>query len=214
MFANNNLGYNYAEVLNERCLFSVFNSLINKSYTIDTKFEQRGIGDYIEGLVVEEALINYPAYFVKRSSKKSTEDFALDVGDITHFVDIKTHDIHSTFSMPNLTAVDKLAALYSDAKKSIQLHYLFVSYTLLNGVLTIKDVKVCRPHNLSWKYLNVANLGNGQLQIKNMHKVKIDYTINKQKWFRDFINKVVDFKYKTIDKMLNSIDMWSTLDVK
>ena len=196
----------HAKALRDRTMFKPFLDLKGSNYSIDKKLQQRGVGDFIEGLCVEVATVNYPFEFRARTSVKSTEDFSLVCDGVLNFIDIKTHNVNKSFCMPNLTAVERLKDIYSLDRTCM--HYIMVDYTLVNGVLTITNVHHCMPHNLPWNNLAIANLGLGQLQIKNMHKLKIDYTLDKMEWFEEFKFAVLDFKHKLIEKTRRSIFDW------
>ena len=187
-------------------LFSNIMRLEGSVYNVDKGLEQRGIADVIERIITN-CYKNHPvaAKFEKRSSKKSTEDYALLDTKTRHLVDIKSHDVNGTFCMPNLTSIEKLDKLY---EQDIKLHYVIVKYSFVNGLLTLLYVNHCRPHNLPWSNLSIANLGLGQLQISNMHKFSIDRTISKKQWLNTYHHKIVDFKYKLLEKTIDAIKKW------
>jgi len=190
-----------------------FRELIDQSYDIGTKLNQRGIADYIEAVVIEKAQQLYGKCCVLKSSKKGMEDLSIISSTGVSLIDVKSHNIDSDFSMPNLTAIEKLVKLYK-CQYNTEFYYLFIEYNVVDDIVTILDINLCQPHNISWECLSIANLGLGQLQIKDMSKLQLDFSLDKNTWFSVFISKVVAFKYKTAEKLLASIDRWESLDVK
>jgi hypothetical protein len=54
-----------------------------------------------------------------------------------YVVDIKTHNLTTSFIMPNLTSVERLARFYGDSKNYFVL--LLVSYTIQDELLLFKE---------------------------------------------------------------------------
>ena len=78
--------------------------------------QQRTVGDLVEHKVLEILnSCNSELISEKKQarSKKSIEDITLISNGITYYIDPKTHDKDSDFSMPNLTAITKLKKLFS-----------------------------------------------------------------------------------------------------
>ncbi len=104
---------------------------------------QRTVGDLIENKI-SDILFNSTSELIteKREprSKKSIEDVTLVSGNVLYYVDPKTHDTNSDFSMPNLTSIDKIKKLFSSDEQ--ELIYVFVSYELNDGMVVISDIKV------------------------------------------------------------------------
>ena len=187
-------------------LFGPLLALKGSMIEIDSKLQQRGIADILESTCVDRARKLYGDFFVDRSSNKSTEDFILNIEGITYIIDVKSHDIDKTFSMPNLTAIEVLRNIYQTT--STVLFYLLIDYKIIKNDVLVTDVHICAPHHISWDSLQIANLGRGQLQIKCMRDLKIDYTQSAPKWFATFVSEVIDFKYNLIDKLTKSLELW------
>ena len=187
-------------------LFSPLLSIKGSVIEIDPKLEQRGIAEVIEATCVEIAKELYGDTFIRKSSRKSVEDFIVKLGDIRYIVDVKAHDLNGSFSMPNLTAVEIIRKIYNNP--ITKLYYLVLDYVAEGAYATITDVKICAPHDIQWNSLQVANLGKGQLQVKHMDDLLLDYTQDRERWLSTFVKEVVRFKHNLIDKITKSLEEW------
>jgi hypothetical protein len=171
--------------------------------------QQRTVGDLIENKV-SEILYSSTSELIseKRAprSKKSIEDVTIVSNNVTYYIDPKTHDINSDFSMPNLTSVDKIKKLF--LTKNQELIYVFVSYDLDDGIVIIGDIKVFFIWELDISILGVGALGKGQLQIKNANKDLVFTNKGKQEWYSDFKKLVQEYLKKQINKINKQILEW------
>jgi hypothetical protein len=171
--------------------------------------QQRTVGDLIENKV-SDILYSSTNKLIseKRAprSKKSIEDVTIISNDVTYYIDPKTHDINSDFSMPNLTSVDKINKLFLNKNK--ELIYVFVSYDLDNGIVIIDNIKVFFIWELDISILGVGALGKGQLQIKNANKDLVITNKGKQEWYSDFKKLVQEYLKKQIIKINKQILEW------
>jgi hypothetical protein len=171
--------------------------------------QQRTVGDLIENKI-SEILYNSSNELISEKlaprSKKSIEDVTLVSNGVTYYIDPKTHDINSDFSMPNLTSIAKIKKLFSSENKD--LIYVFVSYSLDNNIIIIDSVKVFFIWELDISILGVGALGKGQLQIKNANKELIFTNKGKLEWYSDFRGLVQEFLKKQINKVNKQILEW------
>ena len=65
-----NIDINYSEALQYMRVFNAFFSLKDTKYKINKHLQQRGIGDFIEGIVIDLAKQIFPNEFRERMSKK------------------------------------------------------------------------------------------------------------------------------------------------
>lgn len=170
---------------------------------------QRTVGDLIENKI-SEILFNSDSELIteKREprSKKSIEDVTLVSGGVLYYIDPKTHDTNSDFSMPNLTSIDKIKKLFSSNEQ--ELIYVFVSYGLDNGMVVISDIKVFFIWELDISILGIGALGKGQLQIKNANNELVFTNKGKEEWFEDFKKLVQEYLKKQITKTNKQILEW------
>ena len=171
--------------------------------------QQRTVGDLIESKV-SEILKNTSSDLITEirapRSKKSIEDVTLVSSGITYYIDPKTHDVNSDFSMPNLTSIEKIKKLF--LKNTEELVYVFVSYRIQEGVINIVDVKVFFIWELDISILGIGALGKGQLQIKNANESLVFTSKGKEKWYDDFKKVVQVYLKKQITKIKKQIIDW------
>jgi hypothetical protein len=170
---------------------------------------QRTVGDLIENKI-SDILFNSDSELIteKREprSKKSIEDVTLVSDGVLYYIDPKTHDTNSDFSMPNLTSIDKIKKLFSSNEQ--ELIYVFVSYGLDNGMVVISDIKVFFIWELDISILGIGALGKGQLQIKNANNELVFTNKGKEEWFEDFKKLVQEYLKKQITKTNKQISEW------
>jgi len=170
---------------------------------------QRTVGDLVESRVTE-ILMNTKSDLITETkgprSKKSIEDVTLISDLVSFYVDPKTHDMDSGFSMPNLTSIDKIKKLFLCDNK--ELIYVSVKYKLENGWVNIVDIKVFFIWELDVSILGIGALGKGQLQIKNAKKDLVFTDKGKQKWYSDFKKLVQEYLRKQIIKINKQILEW------
>jgi len=180
-----------------------------KSFELVDGGMQRTVGDLVESKVTE-ILMNVKSDLITETkgprSKKSIEDVTLVSDLVSFYIDPKTHDMNSGFSMPNLTSIDKIKKLFSSDKK--ELVYVSVKYKLENGWVNIVDIKVFFIWELDVSILGVGALGKGQLQIKNAKKDLVFTDKGKQKWYSDFKKLVQEYLRKQIIKINKQILEW------
>jgi hypothetical protein len=172
--------------------------------------QQRTVGDLIESKV-SEILFNSTSELISEKiaprSKKSIEDVTLVSNGVLYYIDPKTHDINSEFSMPNLTSVQKIKKLFDTTDK--ELIYVFVSYAITDGRVIISDIKVFFLWELDISILGVGALGKGQLQIKNANKNLVFTEKGKVGWYGDFKLLMQEFLKKQLIKVNKQILEWS-----
>jgi hypothetical protein len=164
--------------------------------------EQRTYGDLIQKKVCDILFENTNELITetKRArSKKSVEDVTLISNGIKYYVDPKSHDTESDFSMPNLTSIEKIKNIYHS--KNEELLYVFVSYTLYENTVFIKEIKVLFFWEIDIEICNVGALGNGQLQIKDAGKELKSTDKGKLLWYEDFKKLVMGFFERRIIKI-------------
>jgi hypothetical protein len=171
--------------------------------------QQRTVGDIIESQVVQ-IMLNSNNDLIsetrKARSKKSIEDVTIISKDETFYIDPKTHDVNSKFSMPNMTSINKIRKLFvSDDKELI---YVFVDYEIQDRIVMITTIKVFYIWELDISILSIGALGNGQLQIKNANKELIFTNKEKHDWYLDLKKLVQEYLKKQLKKIEKQIIEW------
>ena len=176
------------------------------NFVIAEGSEQRSVGDIIEfkikNILMGLVATGLVADCVEPRSKKSIEDVTLIGHDgVKYYIDPKSHNVNSKFSMPNLTSVEKLRKLLSSNDK--ELVYVFVSYEVIGQNVNITSIDVKYVWELSFAMLRIGSLGKGQLQISDMNKDLKFTEIGKQEWFKELkgvVDKYHDQRIKQIEK--------------
>lgn len=172
---------------------------VNKKYDT-TSLMQRGVGDVVENNI-SQFLLNYKSDFLAQSasSKRSIEDVKISKDGSVYFLDIKTHDIDSDFSMPNLISIERLRKCLEISQNYIV--YVFVDYKTTDNITEITNINVLYIEDLSWEILSIDNLGKGQLQIKDANKeIKIT-KIGRDKWMQILTENVISYYDSLIKKI-------------
>ena len=200
------------KTLQEKSIKQYIKNLLNDKLTnfeLVNGGQQRTIGDLIE-FKVSEILYNDTNELISEKklprSKKSIEDVTLISNGIKYYIDPKTHDINSQFSMPNLTSVEKIKKLFLTNEK--ELVYVFVVYSLVDHVVIIEDIKVFFIWELDISILGVGALGKGQLQIKNANIDIVFTNKGKIEWYSNFRKLVQEYLIKQIIKINKQILEW------
>lgn len=171
--------------------------------------QQRTVGDLIENKVSEiiyKSNSDLISETKRARSKKSIEDVTIISKNKTFYIDPKTHNVNSDFSMPNMTSIDKIRKLFlSDNKELI---YVLVDYEIQDKMVMITTIKVFYIWELDISVLGVGALGKGQLQIKNANKDLIFTDKGKIDWYLDFKKLVQEFLKKQINKIEKQMLEW------
>jgi len=184
---------------------NILNNSIGKSFNT-TNLQQRGVADVIEKYVCEQITkIDNKELIIERSkTKRSLEDVQIKNNQELYKIDIKTHDLNSDFSMPNLISVDRLKKFYENNNNHLM--YIIISYTTNNNITQIKNIEIRYIEELSWEILGIQNLGKGQLQIKNMNNELIFVEPNREEWINTLKQNMIKFYKKQIAKTQKLID--------
>jgi hypothetical protein len=182
---------------------------VNISVPYVDNLEQRGYADMIEKLVAEEAMKNSPRQFYKARSKRSIEDFSYQTNGQQTWFDVKSFDVGSDFSMPNLVSIDRLRKVMAD--DSQDLIYILVEYKLDHDAKKVSIEKIeFRPvYTIDTSVLAIQNLGKGVLQIKNMHNSLDRYTGSKEDWMKEISAMAYKFYDKQIVKFKKLQGTWA-----
>ena len=187
-------------MITNKSLIEICNTLQNQ--VIDTNLKQRGIGDLLEGQVLQiaEAHENY----IEPTGIKSTGDFGYIIDCKEILVDVKTNNINATMSMPNLISMKKLLHIL---EQNDDLYYMFIGYSVLDNNLTIEHKNIISIYDLDIDALTVGALGNGQLQIKNYLK---SYNSLYKKQTKESFKKDIQLLYMQFVK--KQIKKWTKME--
>ena len=188
------------------------NQEIRLDYTVNKNLMQRGIADIIEQ-DVSKIILNLKSRIIKESyeakSKRSIEDVGLITNDYDDVkIDIKTHDIESELSMPNLISIARLKKFYENDRNLLV--YVFVKYINHGNNVQVTQVRVKPIEQINWECLTIGNLGKGQLQITDMNKISFQNFMTRKDWMERLSYDAIIYYQKLIDKIQNNwIKEWS-----
>jgi hypothetical protein len=181
------------------------------NFVITEGSEQRSVGDMIEfkikNILMGLATNGLVAECVEPRSKKSIEDVTLIGHDgVKYYIDPKSHNVNSKFSMPNLTSVEKLRKLLTSNDK--ELVYVFVSYEVIGQDVNVTSIDVKYVWELSFDMLRIGSLGKGQLQISDMNKELKFTEEGKQGWFNKLKETVRGYHNQRIKQIEKDKLQW------
>ena len=182
------------------------NHFVGKTYTLSEGLEHRGVADFIESKLTGHIISDYGG--LKARSQRSIEDVGLE--DYSYLVDIKTKDEDKEFHMPNLVSVDRVRKFYLDNNNFIE--YVFVDYNKRNTEVTIKNIKYYKIEEIDWDCLQIANLGKGQIQIRDAKKPIKKYGGSREEWLKELKIRVLLFLDKQIKKRKSEKIIWKSLN--
>lgn len=144
--------------------------------------DQRGYASALEKQFTDTCKDNFECK--EASSVRSTDDITIIWYENGILTDYKTQDIDKAFSMPNLISIAVLKKKFW--KEDIL--YTFQMYS--SEQHKVLDSHLFYIWELPWEHLKIQNLGQGQLQIKNMKNFINDIgnhsTCSKDQWYREF----------------------------
>lgn len=184
---------NILALLNKNC-----QHIVNKISLTST----RAVGDAVQEYIAQKGLplalkdVDIENEFTRRSM----EDVAFSDKEGNYYaVDVKTHNLTTRFSMPNLISVQRLANFYKNKQNNFCI--LIVSYETDGNKIIYKDCHFKPIEAFSWDCLTLGALGWGQIQITNASKLKFFKSQNRKKWMLELCNNLEEFYNAEIGKI-------------
>jgi len=167
----------------------------------------RAVGDAIQDLLADnfdkilgDLSSNYSSDFARRAMA----DLAFNDKDRNYYVvDVKTHRLDSSFNMPNLTSVERLARFYEDDKNYFVV--LKTDYKVQDTKIIIDKVNFVPIEFLGWDCLTLGALGWGQIQIANSNNVSVIAKNSRKKWMLELCDFLFEFYPREIEKINDRI---------
>ncbi len=167
----------------------------------------RAVGDAIQDLLADnfdkilgDLSSNYSSDFARRAMA----DLAFNDKDGNYYVvDVKTHRLDSSFNMPNLTSVERLARFYEDDKNYFVV--LKTDYKIQDTKIIIDKVNFIPIEFLGWDCLTLGALGWGQIQIANSNNVSVVAKNSRKKWMLELCDSLFEFYPREIEKINDRI---------
>ena len=172
----------------------------------------RAVGDAVQEIIGEKLLTCFPENIVKDYSdafaRRAMADLAFYDNDNNYFIiDIKTHNRNTSFNMPNLTSVERLARFYEDDKNFFVI--LLVEYSTAQNEIIFDQVRFVPIENFAWNCLTIGALGWGQIQIANANVISIDRELTRKNWMLQLCDTLDLFYPKEIIKIEKRIDRFA-----
>ena len=169
----------------------------------------RAVGDavqeYLETNFASCIPHNIVDNFNSSFARRSMADFAFtDVEGKYYVIDSKTHNLDTSFNMPNLTSVERLSRFYEDSNNYFSI--LIVSYKVDGEKLLFTDCKFVPIELLDWSCLTLGALGWGQIQIANSNNIIVNETNTRKKWMLKLCDLLDIFYPNEIQKILKRKD--------
>lgn len=131
--------------------------------------------------------------------RRSMEDMAFFAKGLYFAVDCKTHNLETSFNMPNLISVQRLAKFYENDTNVFCI--LIVEYTTEGDKINYKRC-VFRPiESFAWECLTFGALGWGQIQIANSNVLKFVKHTNRREWMLELCDRIDEFYCAEIEKI-------------
>ena len=169
--------------------------------------DQRGVASLIESEVQLKFSKQNLFEYHDPKSVRSIDDFTLSIIGHNYLIDVKTHDLDRSFSMPNLISTERLYKLYQD--QDITFGIMILDYEEISkGKKKIKDTKFFPIENISWESLSIQNLGHGQIQITDLSKPIKLFKGTRDEWLSQFSIEMVKYQDKLMEKIKDRKEKW------
>ena len=164
----------------------------------------RAIGDAVQTFLGEKLSQCFPENTLKNFEsdfeRRSMEDMAFYGTDGHYYaVDCKTHNLTTTFNMPNLISVKRLANFYRNDNNSFCI--LIVEYQVDDGHIAYNNCHFKPIETFSWDCLTIGALGWGQIQIANANILKFNNSVNRKDWMLQLCDTLSLFYDEEISKI-------------
>jgi len=153
---------------------------------VDLRLAQRGVGDVVEKLVAQaivEAAEGRDGVSAQHArTRRSMEDVKLLAGEACFNVDVKTRNLGSDFSMPNIVSIQRLDRFYRKGTNVFVV--LTAEYSDLGGEIAVENLGWRRVEEICWSCLSIQNLGQGQLQLADARQPIRRFEGDRCDWMR------------------------------
>jgi len=169
----------------------------------NTAGSTRAAGDAIQSIIedkFEQILGEHGGEYSAGFARRAMADLAFkDKLGNYYVVDVKTHREETTFNMPNLISVDRLARFYEDDANFFIM--LMVKYGVTGTKVSVSKVHFVPIEYLCWDCLTHGALGAGQIQIANSKHIAIDSKKTRRAWMLELCDNVLQFYPREIVKL-------------
>lgn len=179
-----------------------------------TATSPRAVGDAVESLAarhLEHIVGEWGTEFCSAFARRAMADMAFrDKDGVYCLVDVKTHRTDTSFNMPALTSVERLARLYQDDSNLFAI--MMVQYGIEGNSVRVSKVQFCPIEFLDWSCLTIGALGWGQIQIADSNNIIVKDGYSRKQWMLSLCEAIEVFYPREIRKIEERVDRFR--DVK
>lgn len=175
----------------------------------------RSVGDALQSIIsggFERIVADYCTEFSSDFARRAMADLAFeDTGGNYYLIDVKTHNVDTSFNMPNLTSVQRLARLYCN-EEHVEKDYftlLMVKYRTRELDIEVLEVNFVPIENLDWSCLTIGALGWGQIQIANSRDINFNRELKRKAWMLQLCDQLDQFYPREISKIQERINFFA-----
>ncbi len=173
-----------------------------------TAHSPRAVGDATQSLVekkFESIIGDWCAEYSSSFARRAMADLGLRISqDFYCIVDVKTHRLDTTFNMPALVSVKRLARFYEDDMNVFSI--LMIKYEIIDNRMQVNEVIFLPIEFLDWSCLTVGALGWGQIQIANSNNIVIRHGQSRKTWMLSLCDVLQEFYPKEILKITERVN--------
>jgi hypothetical protein len=163
--------------------------------SVRTAASTRAAGDAIQDILSEQfemILGDLCAQYSSDFARRAMADLAFtDCDGLYYVVDVKSHHLGTSFNMPNLTSVERLARFYeSDTDYFV---VLIVKYEVEDTSIRATEAHFVPIEFLGWDCLTIGALGWGQIQIANANVITVNPGYSRKKWMLQLCDAMLEF---------------------
>lgn len=190
----------------------LLNYLNNNAQQIVSVFSPRIVGDALQEFVAKHLQLCFPAKFAAKFEtdfeRRSMEDMAFyDNTGNYYAIDVKTHDVDSHFSMPNLISMQRLAKFYRNDTNTFCI--LIIDYKVVIDHIEYLSCHFKPIEHFAWSGLTLGALGWGQIQIKDSNRLFFEPHPSRKRWMLELCETAAAFYDAEIGKIAERKDWFS-----
>lgn len=174
----------------------------------------RMIGDFTQDIIEEFFRKKLPdtigTPIQEKFARRAMADLAFtDIYNNYIIVDVKTHNLDTSFNMPNLTSVERLARFYEDDSNYFSV--MIIEYAKKNNFFFVSNIFFIPIEFLNWDCLTIGALGWGQIQIANANTIHINTEQTRKNWMLSMCDVLDIFYPKEKSKIDKRISYFSNV---
>ena len=174
----------------------------------------RMIGDFTQDIIEEFFRKKLPdtigTPIQEKFARRAMADLAFtDIYNNYIIVDVKTHNLDTSFNMPNLTSVERLARFYEDDSNYFSV--MIIEYAKKNNFFFVSNIFFIPIEFLNWDCLTIGTLGWGQIQIANANTIHINTEQTRKSWMLSMCDVLDIFYPKEKSKIDKRISYFSNV---